>query len=58
VEPLDDDDDGDEEEELLEISSNHNEAVGIWVDDPNRYPPVEWRLDNEEGDISSLGVPK
>jgi len=48
VEPLDDDDGDDdkEEEELLEFSSDHNEAVGIWAGNPNQYPPVEWRLDN------------
>jgi len=38
AEPLDDDDDDDDDddEELPEILSNHNEAVGIWADDPNR----------------------
>jgi len=60
AEPLDDDDgdDGEEEEELAEISSDRNEAVGIWAGDPDQYPPVEWRLDNEERDNSSSGVPK
>jgi hypothetical protein len=43
AEPLDDDDD-DDEPELPEILSNHNEAVRIWADDPNRYPPAEWSL--------------
>jgi hypothetical protein len=61
AEPLDDDDDEEEEEEedLPEISSNHNEAVGIWAEDANRYPLVDWRLEsleNEERDISSPGV--
>jgi hypothetical protein len=52
AEPLDED--GDDELELPEIPSNHNnEAVRIWVDDPNRYPPAEWRLDNEERDKST-----
>jgi hypothetical protein len=36
----------------------NNEVVRIWADDPNRYPPTEWRLDNEERDNSSPGVPK
>jgi len=45
----DDDDDEEEEEELPEISSNYNEAVGIWADDPNRYLPVEWRLTMKSG---------
>jgi hypothetical protein len=60
AEPLDDDDDDDEEEEdLPENLSNHNEAVGIWAEDANRYPLADWRLEsfeNEERDISSPGV--
>jgi hypothetical protein len=57
AEPLDEDDDDDDEPELPEIPSNHdNEAVRVWVDDPNRYPPAEWRLDNEERDKSTAGV--
>ena len=48
--------DGDELE-LSEISSNHDrEAVSIWADDPYRYPPAEWRLDNEERGKSSPAV--
>ena len=45
---LDDDDEG-----LPEISSDHNEAVGIWASDSSQYPPVEWRPDIEERDNSS-----
>jgi len=60
AEPLDDDDDDDEEEddELPEISSDHNEAVGIWASDSNRYLPVELGLVNEERDNSSSWVLK
>ncbi|KAF5375929.1 hypothetical protein D9615_008225 [Tricholomella constricta] len=57
AEPSDDDDD-DDELEFPEIPSNHdNEAVRIWAEDPDRYPPAEWRLDDEEWDTSTAGVP-
>jgi hypothetical protein len=46
AEPLEDDDDDDLE--LPELPSIHNEAVRIWVNDPNRYPPPEWALDVED----------
>ena len=50
-------DDDDDEPELPELPSNYdNEAVRIWADDPNQYPPAEWRLDNEKRDKSSPGV--
>jgi hypothetical protein len=49
VEPLGEDDDDDDELELPELPSSHdNEAVRIWANDPNRYPPAEWRLGNEQ----------
>jgi hypothetical protein len=52
AESLDDDDD-DDKPELPEIPSNgDNETVKVWAEDPNRYPPAEWRLDDEEGDKS------
>ena len=48
----DDDYDNDNDDDERELPSNHNnEAVRIWADDPNRYPPAEWRLDNERVDI-------
>jgi len=52
AEPLDDDDDDNDDEDLPEISSDHNEAFGIWVSDSNLYLPVELRLDNEDRDLS------
>ena len=52
AEPLEDDDHDDDDDELLEIPSDHNEAVRIWASDSNQGPPVDLRHDNDKRDNS------
>jgi hypothetical protein len=40
-------DDNDDDSGLL-IPPIHNEAIRIWAEDPNQWPPAEWALDTGE----------